>query len=282
MIIFVAFVLATAFLMAVASLFVAIVPPFTGAIVVRMGKPIRSIGPGTNFIFRPIEWIGECISLKEKVIDDKMTAETEDEEVVSIDYSIEYAPYLPALITFLGFTKDQVESAIKQRVKSLLSIAVRKRKDRDAVYDQISYVAQEVQTEFLQTFSNQYGVYLRFMIDDPELPKELAEAEVKREIQEKENERREIEMVKMRELAKAMVEDSKLSGKPMTFEKALEKVQIQFKIVPEERKIFGLDSDTNAAIGGVLGGAAGALGGILDKIFPKMNPKRKTQKKKES
>src|SRR3989344_1879371 len=107
------FIAMVVFLLCIMLLFVRIVPPYTAAIVVRMGKPNRAIGPGTHLLW-PWEWLGESISLKEKVIDDKMTAETEEEAVVSLDFSIEYAPCSSAVITFLSFSSDQIESAIKQ------------------------------------------------------------------------------------------------------------------------------------------------------------------------
>src|SRR3989338_9288820 len=150
------FIMTVVFLVCFGFLFVRIVPPYTAAIVVRMGNPIRSIGPGIHLVLWPLEWIGEPISLKEKVIDDKMSAETKDEEVVPLDFSIEYAPCLSAVVTFLRFSSEQIESAIKQRVKSLLSIAVRKRKDRDEVYDHLKEISEEVQVSFRHDFSSQY------------------------------------------------------------------------------------------------------------------------------
>src|SRR3989344_9259384 len=194
------FIAVVMFLLCFVLLFVRIIPPYTAAIVVRMGNPKRSIGPGTHCVFWPLEWIGEAHPLKERIIDDKMLTETADEEVVPLDFSIEYSPLLSALVTFLGFNQEQIESAIKQRVKSLLSIAVRKRKDRDEVYDNLKVIAQEVQDEFQRSFSAQYGIRLRFLIDDPELPAKLAEAEVEREIQEKTNEKRKLDLASLKKL----------------------------------------------------------------------------------
>ena len=255
------FIMMVVFLVCLALLFVRIVPPYTAAIVVRMGKPIRSIGPGTHFVFWPLEWVGEPISIKEKVIDDKMSTETESEEVVPLDFSIEYAPYFAALVTFLGFSSDQIESAIKQRVKSLLSIAVRKRKDRDAVYDQMNYVAQEVQQEFLQKFSSQYGVYIRFLIDDPELPPKLVDAEVEREIQEKTNEKRKLDLTNLKKLANDLVQAAEKRGEKLSFDAALKRVQVHLGIVKEQHQFYGLDSQTSGVLGSILSPLIKNLGG---------------------
>ncbi|OGY64859.1 MAG: hypothetical protein A3I24_03230 [Candidatus Harrisonbacteria bacterium RIFCSPLOWO2_02_FULL_41_13b] len=286
MLTFVAFISAMIFAFSIVCLFARIVPPFMGAIVVRLGTPVRSIGPGLHFVLWPIESISEPTSLREKVIDDKMMTETRGdfdgdsgEEVVPLDFSIEYAPIQEWLIAFLTYTSSHLEDAIKQRIKSLLSIAVRKRKNRDEVYDSLKMITQEVQDEFFQNFSTQYGVRIRFMIDDPELPKELAEAEVKREIQKKENERRKLDVVAMADLAKHLVELSKPNedAEPtLTFEKGIEKAQVQLKIVPETRTTYDLGDNAVQAFGG----ASGVFWGILNKIFSKSKSKPKSKPKK--
>ena len=219
------------------------IPEYTGAIVVRFGKPVRSRGPGLSFVFWPFEWIGETATLKEQNIDDWMSVETggggrpkKKEEIVKLDFSIEYHPVARKLVQFLSFTQDQLQGAIKQRVKSLLSIEGHKRKDREELVSRLPDVQKAVQDAFNGSHGDQYAVKIRFLIDDPEPPKELAEAMIRTEVQEKENERRELEEKKMLELAEKLVKKAEKHGEKLSIDAAMKRVQVQFKIVPESHQ----------------------------------------------
>ncbi len=232
------------------------------AVISFFGRPYRPVGSGLVLLFQPlgipIERIAKTILLRECVIDDKMTAETKSkreggkEEVVPVDFSIEYRPFINGLLAHLRFAKDQVDSAIKQRVKSLLSIRVHDRKDRQEVYHDLVAIAAEVQEEFNRQHGEQYGVAIRFMIDDPELPPDIAEAERKREIQELENERRAIEMRKLKTMANQLVREAEKKGQKLSLEQALKLIQVQLGIIKESRSTYGLDPGTLEAVKGAL------------------------------
>lgn len=243
---------ATVFVVCCGLLFVRVIPPYMAAIVARMGKPVRSIGAGTHFVLWPLEWLEAVTSLKTKVIDEKMVAETDSEEVVPLDFSIEYAPLAHLLIQFLSYSQEEVVNAIKQRVASLVSVAVRKRKDRDETLNQISAIAKEVQDEFSGQFSNLYGVRVRFLIDDPELPPKLVEKEVEREMQEKENERRKLDVMNLKRVAAILVKEAEKRGEKLSFDAALKRVQVQLGIVKEQHQFYGVDGQSLGVVRDIL------------------------------
>lgn len=240
------------FIFCVFLLFVQIVPPYTADLIVFLGKPVRSRGSGICLVFRPLEWVSEAHSLKERTINDKMNAETKSKEVASLDFSIEYHAAERQLIQFLSFTQEQLENAIKQRIKSLLSIEVGEKEDWDDVQSHLEDIAKAVEAKFALLYASQYAVELRFMIDDPELDPKIVESANKLEIQKKENERRKIEIVEMQALARGIVKDAEKRGEKLTIQDAIDLLQVQFKIVQkehkEERKVLELGAQTLWAI----------------------------------
>ncbi len=237
-------------------LFSAIVPPYTGVIISFLGRPVRSAGPGLVLLLRPFEKITHAHFLERRAIPIKMNAETEDEEVVTLELSVEYQPSEKNLIRFLGFNQQQIEEALKERTKSLCSIEIRKRKDRDEVYDNLKVIASAMQADFKTangingfTLEEHYGIKLAsIMINDPELPPELVQAEVQREIQEKINEKRRLELKEIQSLAKVLVEEARKQGQDMQYQTAFKIVQVQFGIIKENYSHYGLDKDTLVVI----------------------------------
>lgn len=250
------------------------IPEYTGAIVVRFGKPVRSRGPGLSFVFWPIEWIGEAVSLKEQNLDGKMTAEAKNEDAVPLDYSIEYRPIAHNLVQFLSFEQSKLADAIKQRVKSLLSIEVGKRKDWDDVLEHIKDIAEAVQRGFNSSYGNQYAVHLRFMVDDPELSPELAKAADLKKAQEKENERRGIEQKKMMALARSMIKEEERHGRKISLQEAMDHLKVQFKIVTKQQN-ESTNKNTNEA--GLNGATLGAIKDIATTVIPMFIGKSKRQ-----
>lgn len=257
------------------------VPYYTGSLTTNWFGGARPVGPGMQPLWRPVESIGESHSTKERVIDDKMTVETADEQPLELDFSIEYWPLVNQLPTFLRFTKEQIENAIKQRVKSLLSIEARKATNYDAVFDQIKPIADSVAKEFMSLYSAQYGIGLRFMIDDPELPAELAKKAVELGVATKEVERKLIEidgtnkvrgkeMTKLTTLANGVVRKTKKNGGDMDFQTALREVRIGLKITEETNQNFGLTKETlNTVGGGIEKGIEVAVGKVLPGLIKK-------------
>lgn len=229
------------------------------AVVEFLGFPVRS-GSGAMFVFNPlwfipVEKITTTEVLGENLIDDKIVTETADEEVVPIDYAGEYRVTDSGLINAKKFGA-RLKDMINQRLRSLLSGEVRKRaKDeatgktgRDRVHDEKDLIAKAVEKEFMEKHADRYGVTLVLHIDDPELPPKLAEKEIEREVQKKENERREMEMTKLDELAENEVKKADARGEKLTFKEAQKNVQVALKIVPENREIKGLDEGTQELI----------------------------------
>lgn len=250
-------------------------PYFTATLIPNWFGGVRVVGPGTRPVFRPFESVGETASLKEKNIDDKMDAETSGEKVVTLDYSIEYWVVLHQAATFLRFTKEHIENAIKQRIKSLLSVEVRKLETRDEVLDQLPMIAGNVERQFNALFATQYGVGLRFVIDDPELPAKLAAEAEAIEAMEKTterlalemkatNERRGKEMVKLKSMAAAMVKTAAKQDPPqiMDLQTAMKIIQTQLGIIKESNSTNGLNRDTLSTLEKV-------LPSLIDKVFGK-------------
>lgn len=235
----------------------------TAALIEFLGKPVRS-GSGLMFVWQPlpfvqIERITATEVLGENPIDEKIVAETADEEVVPLDYAGEYRILPSGLVNALKFGKN-LKDMINQRLRSLLSGEVRKRaKDdatgktgRDRVHDEKDEIAKAVEKEFMEKHAERYGVVLIFHIDDPELPPKLAEKEIEREVQAKENERRELEVDNLNNLAKKAVAEADSRGEKLTFQQARKDLLVALKIVPETREIKGLDEGTLELVRDVL------------------------------
>lgn len=250
-------------------LLVVIIPPYTGAIISFLGKPIRSVGPGAHLLFRPLESVAQVVLLQRRKISIKMNAETKDEEVVSLDISIEHQPETERLIRFLGFVPDQIESALVARIKSICSIEIRKLKDRDAVYDNLNQISKAIQGGFRTekvvngfTLEEHYGIHLiSVMIDDPALPQKLVDAEVDREVQEKNNEKFGLEMKELKKQARLMVKEAERRGEKLSVEAAYKFLQVQRGIIKEDYRHYGISKDTLKTLESLLlaliGGASG-------------------------
>ena len=181
-----------------------------------------------------------------------------------------------------------LKDAINQRLRSLLSEEARKRASdettgktgRDRVHDEKDQIAKAVEKEFMEKHASRYGVTLVFHIDDPELPAKLAEKEIEREVQKKENERREMEIKKLDELAENQVKKADARNEKMTFKEAQKNVQVALKIVPETREIKGLDEGTLEVIRDVSKGISFFMKEVLPGIVkPKCNQEHVDLKK---
>ncbi|MEK7192075.1 MAG: SPFH domain-containing protein [Patescibacteria group bacterium] len=242
------------------KLFFISVQPYEAIIITRFGKPVRSAGSGLAFIFWPIESAGIVHSLKRGNISLEMNAEAMNRDVVKLNINVEYQPDETGIIRFLGFKQDQIESAIQDRVKSLCTIEVRNRKSRDKVYEEIAAINNAMTASFEndlavngQTLERHYGIDLiSIIINDPEYPKALADAELKKEIQQEENNRRKLEMKNLQKIARDLVEEAKKNGQDLNYQTALEITQRQFGIIKTEHKKVGLDIDTLKAMENIM------------------------------
>jgi hypothetical protein len=237
----------------------------SAALVEFLGTPVRS-GSGFMLVFQPIgipfESVTATVVLKEDTIDDKLEADTADEETIPIDYFVEFHRTASGMINALRFGEN-LKSTINQCVRSLISTEVRKihadgvtgKTGRDIVHDTKDEIARKVQAEFMSKYAWRYGVELVFRIDDPVTPKELADAQLAIEVQEKQNKKRESDLAKIDALVAKRVADSKEQGTPITVREAHEGVQVDLKLV--EKKLT--KDQKTIEVGPVLAGAVKSL-----------------------
>ena len=226
-----------------------VVDPFTGKIITRFGKMVRSVGPGLRWLW-PWERVEFSISLQKRVVNFKGEFETDAEEPVDLEIMYEYVPDSRRLMQFQSFDQTKIEGLLTERVRSVLQAIVRTKKNRDEVMNHLRDIAAGAKIDFeaataengdlLQEY---YGINLQAItISDPKLPEKLKEAAVAKEVQEKENERRAMEMAKIKSMADALVRSSKKLGKELSYEDALNIVLITLGKVKKDVKDFGLEA----------------------------------------
>ena len=239
----------------------------TAAMLDFLGKPWRSVGSGLILVFRPfgipVERIAKTISLKKVMVSKEnstINAETADEESIKLDYAVWYRVTVAGLIKALSFG-EELTQAINERIRSLISTDIRthivkvhgsKKTLRDIVHDTKDEIACRIQKAFKDRYACEFGVELTFAIDDPETPADLVNAKLKVEVQEKENQRRALEMRKLKTMANQLVAAAEKRGQKLNFEQAMEAIQIQLGIVKKTNATFGLNPGTMEVIKDIL------------------------------
>ncbi len=251
----------------------------TAAMLDFLGKPWRSVGSGLILVFRPfgipVERIAKTISLKKVMVSKEnstINAETADEESIKLDYAVWYRVTVAGLIKALSFG-EELTQAINERIRSLISTDIRthivkekgsKKTLRDIVHDTKDEIAKRISDLFngrcpkkpgsqrKDCYANEFGVELTFAIDDPETPADLVNAKLKVEVQEKENQRRALEMRKLKTMANQLVAAAEKRGQKLNFEQAMEAIQIQLGIVKKTNATFGLNPGTMEVIKDIL------------------------------
>ena len=239
----------------------------TAAMLDFLGKPWRSVGSGLILVFRPfgipVERIAKTISLKKMMVSKEnstINAETADEESIKLDYAVWYRVTVAGLIKALSFG-EELTQAINERIRSLISTDIRthivkvhgsKKTLRDIVHDTKDEIACRIQKAFKDRYACEFGVELVFAIDDPETPADLVNAKLKVEVQEKENQRRALEMRKLKTMANQLVAAAEKRGQKLNFEQAMEAIQIQLGIVKKTNATFGLNPGTMEVIKDIL------------------------------
>ena len=232
-----------------------LIDAYTGALVAnRFTGTMRPVGPGWHII-----WIWEKIvnesetTLKESAYIFESDFETQDEATITLRIAFKLVPITDYLTEYQRFNSEDRLSDIKERIRSILSIKVRKLKNRDAVMDSLKPLGKFTKKCFEKMFSENgksieqhYGTNLSsLMISDAALPQELKDAATRREAQEKENETRQMEMDKIRQMAKDLVKES---DGTMMYEDALRRIQVQLGKVEDKNETFGLDKGTQELI----------------------------------
>ncbi len=231
-----------------------IVQPFNGGIVTFLGRPVRSVGAGAVLLFRPFgipfEAISDLVDLKNTALNDvKLRAETGgeaesgvDKGYVDLEVAFQYAPDPSNLIAYVSFQQDKLVQTLKDQLEALLSAAVERRPNVDAVYEELDDISRETLLAY-EKVASRYGIIPKVVLmDDPQLPEETIRAKVARdnlkadalakiEVQKSENARRQAEMTKVRQMAAGLVKEAAERGHQITFEQALERVQIQLGVV---------------------------------------------------
>ena len=190
--------------------------------------------------------------------------ETQDEVVVSLKIVFDVMPDERHLLEFRRFDFATRLSGITERITSILTIEIRKLKDRDAVMDSYKALAEEVKKRFEEAFSEDgkrleeyYGVNLKkLVISSTDLPPALKEAATAKEVMEKTNQTRGLEMTKLKQMARSLVLEAKKHGSELPYAIAMEIVQLQFGKGNVTKNIhnLGLDRGTLDVVKSVMEG----------------------------
>ncbi|TSC96484.1 MAG: hypothetical protein Athens071426_95 [Parcubacteria group bacterium Athens0714_26] len=253
----------------VMSQFFIIIPAYMGRLVLDLLKTwltgrdvLRPLGPGINFIWPWEKMVADSdtdiVTLSHKF---KITLETADNEPVELNCSFTTIPHLESLAQFRKFKKEDRIGAIMENLQGFLTGIQKEYLDTNALMKGLEKIKEGVR-KFIDTvpittpanessgakmlIADYYGVRIPvFQISDVEPAPELVAATVKKRIVTEQNAARDKEMDNVRERAEKLVSDSKGT---LAYIEALKIVQVQDGKVKEERKIFGLDSESRGPI----------------------------------
>lgn len=233
------------------------VPSYTGVILGFFGSPWKSIGPGGPYFRIPgVITFERVVPLEKVAVGFKVVLEDQAEEAIPMDIYYEYMPDPNNLINYCSFSKLQIENAVKERIRNILSIETRKYKKRDDVLDNIHELSRVAKEKFECACAGNgtpieiyYGIKVTTIaVADPELPEELKQAAIQREVMEKTNETRGVEMEKIKQIAKSLIKAARKHDQDLRYETALELVLINLGKIKQENKLWGLNEETLAAI----------------------------------
>lgn len=229
------------------------VPEYTGIVILnRFTGKMRSRGSGLRWLL-PWEKIVRITSLEKKTHSFEATFEAKDESPITLRTNIDEVAHDLHLVDYLSFNDEDRIKSIIERLKSILTIEIRKKKNRDEVMDNLGLIAKTAKETFENALSESgrplqeyYGVNLKaLVIADKDLPKALQDAQVEREAMEKKNETRALEMKTLKKLASEFVKEAERRGEKMSFENALTAVQLQFgDNVKKEIRLYGIEKGT--------------------------------------
>ncbi len=129
---------------------IVIVPHGTGVTVMRLGRQVRSHGPGLLFLCRPFEWLWEeQVSLKRRTISDAIAVPIAEGAITRLDVSMEYEPDPLNLIAFGSWQEKDLQSILKTRLVSSVATAVRERRTFAEVRAELKDIEKETKSELL-------------------------------------------------------------------------------------------------------------------------------------
>ncbi|TSC89906.1 MAG: hypothetical protein G01um10143_396 [Parcubacteria group bacterium Gr01-1014_3] len=263
------------------------VQPKTAVVIVNPFGGMREARQGWQLVLRPFEWLGkingaEVFSLQKRVLDVKLDVESEDEEVLTLDLSINFR--IVALIKFLEFPEAEFKESLSEHAKALASERARLCKDRDEIMDKKADIEDFIHFGFQRRmFSGNllleeyHGIKVdTVVISDPELPEDLKKAEVEREIAEKRAEAKVHEAKGLARAAKALQGRTPKGQQPeMKREKAMELELIRSGAIKKENKEVEIGPHLAEAIDSLPKGVLAFFGSLF---MPK-GGKRKGKKK---
>ncbi len=223
----------------------------------------RPIGQGMKWVW-PWESVVEgsataVVAVPESFTDD---FETKDEATIALKFSFVRKTSVAHLKRYIEIDSAKRRDGIIERVRAIANIIIRKHADRDAVMDDYKQIAADIEHEFEQQESEDktsleayYGENIEQLgIAGAELPAILKEAQTKLEAQVKENETKKLEMDNLKKLASALVAESEKRDSKMSFEKAMEIVQLQLGKgnVKKDITIFGIDRGTQDILSAII------------------------------
>jgi hypothetical protein len=249
-----------------------LVPAYTSVLVTNIfTDKTRACGSGLRLIL-PWEKKVENSETKMEISSHifRNDFETQDEAVIPLEIAFDVIPDQRHLLEFRRFDSATRLNGIKERIEAILSVEIRKLRNRDEVMDSLIKLADTVKQRFEEAESEDrklleeyYGVNLKkLMISDVDLPAALKEAATRKEVMEKDNQTRQMEMAKLKQMAVALVKESEKRGSLMPFEKAMEIVQLQFGKgnVTKNVHIVGVDRGTQELL-------KTAVETVLTKVF---------------
>jgi len=152
---------------------------------------------------------------------------------MSLKIAFDTIPDPDNLRSYVAFDEKTRIVGITERLKSILGIMIHEMEDRKEVMAKLKEIGPNTKDIFEKTTSEDgkkleyyYGIDLKaLMIADVELPKELKEATARQEAVKKENDTKQMQIDKIKELARGLVVESK---NKLPFEVALEFIQMEF------------------------------------------------------
>lgn len=249
-------------------------PSLTGVVILNRlnGKLSRWHGPGYFFIVPGMESVAHEIPLSSRSAKFTTELETGGKESVPVGVSFEYKPgYLVNLVRFGGgdlkVCFEMVETALKERLKSIAVPIIVGYRNRKAVMANLQLIAETIKRGFENAktedgkmkLQEYYGInLLATMLVEVELPEELKKKIAEREAVKEENKIRAAKMKKTREMALAIIKAAiKLYGDPKhpgvpSFDEAMKIVQIIEKMVEKRITEFSIDKHTGLVAEGIL------------------------------
>ncbi len=262
-------------------------PSLTGAVILNTltGKFWRSAGPGYFIVIPVLEKVAHTVSLVKRSSSVEDDFETARKESVGLTLNLEWEPIyklLYRLVTFGNGSPDdclkKVEEMLQKRLLSIANRTVVLYPTTKDVLENLKPIAEKIKSEFENEMTEDgtlklqeyYGCnLLAVTITKPKLSDELKKAADKKAALKTENEIRDKKLQKTCQMAEKFVKASKKlypddPKKWLSFEKALDRVQIDEKTMPKTIQEFEIGNN----LGTVLDKSARA---ILNLIGGKKN-----------